>query len=88
MRWYPEPVALLALLLLFAAGGPVLVGAPAFHPAKFREGALLELPPPTVVSGGEVLLELDVTSAGAVRQARTLRTTPPYTAALIAATRS
>jgi TonB family protein len=85
MRSNPGPVA---LLLLLVAGGPALVGAPAFHPAKYRGGALPDLPPPTVVSGGEVLLELDVTSRGAVREAKALRTTPPYTAALIAAAKS
>ena len=34
------------------------------------------------------MLELDVTLAGAVRGAKALRTTPPYTAALIAAAKS
>jgi TonB family protein len=86
MRSYLVPVALLVTLI--AAGRPALLGVPAFHPAKYREGALPDLPPPTVVGGGEVMLELDVTSAGAVREAKALRTTPPYTAALIASAKS
>lgn len=78
------------LLLALSAGGrhAALVAAPAFHPAKLRDGGLPPLPPPTVVGGGEVMIELDVTSAGVVRSARTLRTTPPYTAALIDATKT
>src|SRR4029077_14072858 len=86
MRSCLVPIALLVPLI--PAARPTLLGAPAFHPAKYREGALPELPPPTVVGGGEVMLELDVTSTGAVRNAKALRTTPPYTAALIAAARS
>jgi len=85
MRWYLVPIA---LLFAFVASRPALVGAPSFHPAKYREGALPDLPPPTVVGGGEVMLELDVTRGGAVRQAKALRTTPPYTAPLIAAAKS
>ena len=86
MRSCLVPIALLVTLI--PAARPTLLGAPAFHPAKYREGALPELPPPTVVGGGEVMLELDVTSTGAVRNAKALRTTPPYTAALIAVARS
>lgn len=76
------------LIALIAVGRPGLVAAPGFHPAKYRDGALPALPPPTVVGGGEVMIELDVTSAGAVRGAKALRTTPPYTAALIDATKT
>jgi TonB family protein len=86
MRSYLVPVAL--LFPLVATAVPALLGAPAFHPAKYLDGTLPELPPPTVVGGGEVMLELDVSSAGSVRDARALRTTPPYTAALVAATKS
>ena len=76
------------LIALIAVGRPALVAAPGFHPAKYRDGALPALPPPTVVGGGEVMIELDVTSGGAVRGAKALRTTPPYTAALIDATKT
>lgn len=80
----------LALLLIGACGTAqlTLMAAPAFHPAKYRAGALPPLPPLTVVGGGEVMLELDVTSQGAVRAAKALRTTQPYTDSLIAATKT
>jgi protein TonB len=40
-----------------------------------------------VTGGGEVVLELDVTSTGTVRGVKTLRSTPPYTDLLNAAAR-
>jgi TonB family protein len=82
-----QPIGAIALLLIAAAWG-VVTAAPAFRPAKYLDGTLPALPPTTVVGGGEVMLEVDVTSAGAVRGVRTLRTTRPYTEALIAATKT
>jgi periplasmic protein TonB len=82
-----HPTGVLALLLIGAAHLS-LTAAPAFHPAKYRGGALPPLPPLTVVGGGEVMLELDVTSVGAVRAAKALRATAPYTDSLIAATKT
>src|SRR6476646_2318923 len=82
-----QPIGAIALLLIAAAWG-VVTAAPAFRPAKYLDGTLPALPPTTVVGGGEVMLEVDVTSAGAVRGVRTLRTTPPYTEAWIAATKT
>ena len=76
------------IVLLFVAGWMTLLAAPAFHPAKYQSGAVPPLPPPTVVGGGEVWLELDVTSTGAVRGTKLLRTTPPYGDALAAAAKS
>jgi len=76
------------VLLLIAAAHAALTAAPAFHPARYLDGTLPALPPTTVVGGGEVMLEMDVTSAGSVRGVRTLRTTRPYTEALIAATKT
>jgi len=58
-----------------------LAAAPAYRPAKYLSGALPPLPPPTVVNGGEVMLELDVTRLGTVRAVRPLRATPPFTEA-------
>src|SRR4051812_18381977 len=75
-------------LMLIAAAHVSVIGAPAFHPAKYRGGALPPLPPLTVVGGGEVMLELDVSSAGSVRAAKVLRTTAPYTDLLIGATKT
>ncbi len=82
-----HPAGVLALLLI-AAAHLTLTAAPAFHPAKYQGGSLPPLPPPTVVGGGEVMLELDVTSAGVVRGVKALRTTPPYGDALVAAARA
>jgi len=65
------------VLLLIAAAHAALTAAPAFRPARYLDGTLPALPPTTVVGGGEVLLEMDVTSAGSVRGVRTLRTTRP-----------
>src|SRR4249920_1175426 len=82
-----HPIGAIALALI-AAAHVALTAAPVFHPAKYLDGTLPALPPTTVVGGGEVMLEVDVTSGGAVRGVRTLRTTPPYTDALIAATKT
>jgi periplasmic protein TonB len=82
-----QPIGAIALLLI-AAAQVALTAAPAFRPSKYLDGTLPPLPPTTVVGGGEVMLEVDVTSAGAVRGVRTLRTTRPYTEALIAATKT
>jgi len=76
------------VLLLIAAAHAALTAAPAFRPARYLDGTLPALPPTTVVGGGEGMLEMDVTSAGSVRGVRTLRTTRPYTEALIAATKT
>ena len=43
MRSCLVPIALFSVTLIPAAR-PTLLGAPAFHPAKYREGALPELP--------------------------------------------
>jgi TonB family protein len=73
---------------IFAVAWMTLLAAPAFHPAKYQSGTIPPLPPPTVVGGGEVWLELDVTSTGAVRGTKLLRTTPPYGDVLAAAAKS
>ena len=78
----------LVLGLIAVAVPLTLVAAPAFRPAKYQDGALPPLPPPTVIGGGEVIVELDVTGAGAVRGVKLLRTTPPYGDALVAAAKA
>jgi protein TonB len=70
-----------------AIAATVTLSAPAFRPAKYLDGAIPPLPAPTVVGGGEAILEVDVTNSGAVRGVRTLRSTPPYTDLLSAAVR-
>jgi protein TonB len=83
-RWMERGVA---AGLVAAISGTVMLAAPAFRPAKYLDGAIPLLPAPTVAGGGEVALELDVTSTGAVRAVRTLRSTPPYTDLLSGAVR-
>ena len=73
-------VILLAASLLSAADG-------SFQPARYRGGAIPALSP-TILAGGEVILELAVGSDGTVRDVKTLRATPPYTEALSFAVRA
>jgi TonB family protein len=54
--------------------------------AKFQGGAAPQIPV-MAVSGGEVVLEVAVGREGRVTGTRTLRTTPPFTDAVIAAVR-
>ena len=58
-----------------------------FRPAEYTGGPLPTVPV-QAVGGGEVFLELAVTKAGIVAEVKTLRTTPPFTAALAAAARA
>ena len=53
-------------------------------PARLQGGALPAIPV-MAVNGGEVYLEVDVTAEGAVRGAKALRVTPPFTEALASA---
>jgi len=55
--------------------------------AQYRDGALPRIPV-EAISGGEVLLEVTVSSAGRVTGVKTLRHTPPFTDALTASVRS
>ena len=57
-----------------------------FVPAVYVSGEV-PAPPALAVSGGEVFLELLVARDGRVDSIRTLRTTPPFTEAVIAAVR-
>ena len=57
-----------------------------FVPARYRDGALPQIPV-QALGGGEVLLELTVSSSGAVNAVRALRATPPFTDTLAQAVR-
>jgi hypothetical protein len=50
-----------------------------FSPPRLLNAVLPSLPAPTVVGGGEVLIEVVVTATGAVAHPVILRSTPPYT---------
>jgi TonB family protein len=72
-------------LLVVVACLSVVVGAQsAFKPAQYVDGQLPVIPL-LAVSGGEVFLELAVTSTGQVASVKTLRTTPPFTDTFMAA---
>lgn len=57
----------------------------AFTPARLIRGDPPPLPPPTVVAGGQVLIEVLIDSSGRPVRATILRTTPPYEQAVTAA---
>lgn len=56
-----------------------------FVPARLIRGDLPPLPPPTVIGGGQVLIEVLIDPSGRPVRATILRTTPPYEQALTAA---
>src|SRR5262245_31029955 len=58
----------------------------AFTPARFRSGALPDLPP-LALGGGQVFVEASVSNAGRVTGVAPLRTTPPFTNLVVAAVR-
>jgi TonB family protein len=71
-----------------SAGDPSDPGAPrtVLAAAKYRGGPAPQVPV-MAVAGGEVVLEVAVGRDGAVTGTKALRTTPPFTDALIAAVR-
>jgi TonB family protein len=73
-------VTLSAALLLYAAA-IVVIGQGGFIPAQYRDGDLPQISI-RALGGGEVFLELSVSSSGVVRSVRTLRATPPFTEAV------
>lgn len=56
-----------------------------FVPARLIRGDLPPLPPPTVVAGGQVLIEALIDPSGRPVRTTILRTTPPYEQAVTAA---
>jgi TonB family protein len=81
------PRSMLVTLLMVVLTEFGTFGAPdRFVPASYVSGAL-PAAPVLAVSGGEVFLEVTVANDGHVESIRTLRTTPPFTDAVIAAVR-
>lgn len=77
-------VGMVAIAVLY---GSATAGAQTgFVSARYVSGEL-PVAPELAVSGGEVFLELTVAVDGRVDSIRTLRTTPPFTAAVIEAVR-
>ena len=75
-------VGTLAMLL----AGSIAAAQPAYSPARYLSGALPAVPV-QAVSGGEVFLDVLVAADGHVDSIRTLRTTPPFTDAVVNAVR-
>lgn len=72
------------LAAVFLAATTTLAQAP-FSPARLTRGDLPPLPPPTVVAGGQVLIEALIDQSGRPVRTTILRTTPPYEQAVTAA---
>ncbi len=72
----------LAILLTGSMG----FAEPAYAPARYLSGALPAIPA-LAVSGGEVFLDVRVAPDGHVDSVQTLRTTPPFTDAVVSAVR-
>lgn len=66
--------------------GVVLFAQQTFSPARYRTGSTPALPA-MAVGGGQVLLEVEVSSDGRVTAITPLRTTPPFTERVIDAVR-
>jgi TonB family protein len=78
--------ALAGILTVALAGSAAVPAQPRFTPARYVSGDLPAIPV-LAVSGGEVFLEVRVAGDGHVDAIRTLRTTPPFTDAVIQAVR-
>jgi TonB family protein len=76
----------LATTLAVALNASAIGAQPGFVPASYVSGGLPAIPV-LAVSGGEVFLEVLVADDGHVDSVNTLRTTPPFTDAVISAVR-
>src|SRR5439155_12588032 len=76
----------LTAVLVFACLTSGVVAQPSWKAAKLRD-AMLPTTPVQAVSAGEVFVEVTVTDAGLVGDLTTLRTTPPFTQAVLDALR-
>jgi outer membrane biosynthesis protein TonB len=72
-------VRVVVATLAFGAATASYAQRPTFAPPRLLKAALPTLPPPTVVGGGEVIIETTVDRNGRVSRPIILRGTPPYT---------
>ncbi len=72
---------------IFSSAAITLCAQADVTPARYLSGALPPIPV-LAVSGGEVLLSVNVTAAGAVGRIDVLRTTPPFTEAVVKVVRA
>jgi outer membrane biosynthesis protein TonB len=66
-------------VLALSAALPVSAQRLAFTPPRLLTADLTPLPAPTIIGGGEVLIEATVDRTGRVTRPNVLRGTPPYT---------
>ncbi len=76
--------AVTAVVLAVAVAG--LLAQADLEPARFFDGSLPSIPP-LAVSGGDVLLSASVSAGGKVTAVDVLRSTPPFTDAVVQAVR-
>lgn len=74
------------VLIAISVFAVALSAQDSFSPAQYQTGAVPTLPP-LAVGGGQVLLEVSVSTDGRVTEVRPLRTTPPFTEMLTQAVR-
>jgi len=73
-----------AHLATMILAGVIQAHGAGFSPARYVSGTTPTIPP-LVVSGGQVFLDVSVTAGGNVDAVHVLRTTPPFTDALVSA---
>jgi hypothetical protein len=72
-------VCAVALALAVGVAGSTYAQALKFTPPRLLKADLPPLPPPTIVGGGEVVIEAIVDRAGFAGRPIVVRSTPPYT---------
>ena len=76
----------IACAIVFASAA-LMVAQADIEPARFVDGSIPQMPP-LAAAGGDVALSIAVSSTGTVGLIDILRTTPPYTDALVQAVRT
>jgi hypothetical protein len=83
-----SPIAVFAAVVIAAAVATATVLAGQADPLAARLQTGLPIVPVQAVSAGQVLLSLNVSDRGAVGAIDVLRSTPPFTTAVVAAVRA
>src|SRR5712691_8042593 len=78
--------AIMTSVILLASAAPAFAQAD-IEPARFVDGAIPRMPP-LATAGGDVMLSVAVSSAGAASAIDVLRSTPPFTDAVVEAVRT
>ncbi len=84
MKTFLPAVSVVAVALLM----PIAAFAQAdIEPARFIDGSIPQMPP-LAASGGDVMLSVAVSASGTVGAVDVLRSTPPFTEAVVAAAKT